>query len=700
MIETFDDDTHWPVSKLDSATEYLARQMHVVPAVPQSSIVQHIHCADGVVKGVEAAAHCHGLEVSDDRLTQKNLEYVVRHIGHGFVITRDRYGSPRAIVIVGAGRIFTKILRPDFRILRLPTRLLIEHLHKIVSPESSVFEALKSVESDMDEALINCIQSAHVETLPIGRAFTLTPSPQPGIWASMWHSSVGIAFRRVAIYHGAQYLLMLLSWLAMAQCTMRGNIERGWLLTSVLLLASALPMRMASTAEQFRFSMELGSFLRRRIFHGITHLSIDRIRSIGVGSAFSTALDIKHLERFALSGGLAFVFATIEAVLAIACLVLGVLPRVHAILLFAFGCFFVVAYRRYHREKLGWLSHRNHLTERMLESMIAHRTRLVQGNLEVDASIEDRDLSMYGTVSAKSDRLDMWLTTAMPRLWLVASVAAVIVELINKVPYAPDLAFSVGGVLLGFHALSGFAYALREIALATITWSRLRPLLVLPKAPVGPRISEADVKVGKAPIVVGQQLAFRHQGSSRDVIRGLDISVSHHDRLRLDGPSGAGKSTLAHMLAGLKEPTSGILLLHGYDQVSWGSMAWKKRIVLVPQFHENHIFSATLVENLWLGKDNPPDELDMERTLGIVKALGLNDVVEKMPSGLFQMVGETGWALSHGEMSRVYIARALLQRPELILLDESFAALDAAILEKANACVHQNAKALIVIAHT
>lgn len=70
-----------------------------------------------------------------------------------------------------------------------------------------------------------------------------------------------------------------------------------------------------------------------------------------------------------------------------------------------------------------------------------------------------------------------------------------------------------------------------------------------------------------------------------------------------------------------------------------------------------------------------------------------------MPSGLQQLVGETGWQLSHGERSRVYLARALLQGGELLVLDESFAALDPKNLARALDCTLRRAKTLLVVAH-
>lgn len=79
--------------------------------------------------------------------------------------------------------------------------------------------------------------------------------------------------------------------------------------------------------------------------------------------------------------------------------------------------------------------------------------------------------------------------------------------------------------------------------------------------------------------------------------------------------------------------------------------------------------------------------------------LGLGELLERMPGGLWQMIGENGWRLSHGERSRVYLARALLQPAALMVFDESIAALDPENLARAIECVVARAPSLIVIAH-
>jgi ATP-binding cassette subfamily B protein len=83
----------------------------------------------------------------------------------------------------------------------------------------------------------------------------------------------------------------------------------------------------------------------------------------------------------------------------------------------------------------------------------------------------------------------------------------------------------------------------------------------------------------------------------------------------------------------------------------------------------------------------------------VCNELGLGDLIRRMPAGMLQMVGDTGWQLSHGERSRLFIARALLQGADLIVLDESFAALDPENLRCALECVLRRARSVLVIAH-
>jgi ATP-binding cassette, subfamily B, bacterial len=144
---------------------------------------------------------------------------------------------------------------------------------------------------------------------------------------------------------------------------------------------------------------------------------------------------------------------------------------------------------------------------------------------------------------------------------------------------------------------------------------------------------------------------------------------------------------------------SGLLLLGGLDRQTVGPRAWRRRLVAAPQFHENHVLTETFAFNLLMGRRWPPALEDMAEAETICRELGLDDLLARMPAGLLQMVGDSGWQLSHGERSRLYIARALLQRGDFVVLDESFAQLDPENLRRALDCVLERACTLLVIAH-
>src|SRR5262249_34572837 len=113
----------------------------------------------------------------------------------------------------------------------------------------------------------------------------------------------------------------------------------------------------------------------------------------------------------------------------------------------------------------------------------------------------------------------------------------------------------------------------------------------------------------------------------------------------------------------------------------------------------NHVLTGSLAFNLLMGRRCLTREEDFEEAEAICRELGLGDLLARMPAGIMQIVDETGWQLSHGERSRLFIARALLQQAELILLDETLAALDPVTLRLALECIGRRAPAALVIAH-
>jgi ATP-binding cassette subfamily B protein len=263
-------------------------------------------------------------------------------------------------------------------------------------------------------------------------------------------------------------------------------------------------------------------------------------------------------------------------------------------------------------------------------------------------------------------------------------------------------ATSLGGTLLIYGALRKLAQAFPALGSAVIAWRQVAAMFTEAGMPA-PRVPDAAAAVASAaeapPLLSARDIGFRYPGRAQPVLDGCALDIRRGERVLLEGPSGGGKSTLGALLVGLRVPDAGTLALGGVAQGDLGLARWRGRVGAAPQFHENHVFSQTFLFNLLLGRAWPPRGEDVTEAEAVARELDLGPLLERMPSGLGQLVGESGWQLSHGERSRLYIARSLLQPLDVRLLDESFAALDPETLERALACVLRRAETLIVIAH-
>jgi ATP-binding cassette subfamily B protein len=162
------------------------------------------------------------------------------------------------------------------------------------------------------------------------------------------------------------------------------------------------------------------------------------------------------------------------------------------------------------------------------------------------------------------------------------------------------------------------------------------------------------------------------------------------------GPSGGGKTTLFKLIGGELRPAGGAVLVSGTDAHLVSDEEWRERVASAPQFHENYVFGQPVAFNLDpRGRFAEPSD----EARAICTELGLDGVIGRMPQGYAQLLGETGWQLSHGERSRIFIARALLQHADVFLFDESFGALDPETQLRALECARRRAKTLMVIAH-
>jgi len=141
---------------------------------------------------------------------------------------------------------------------------------------------------------------------------------------------------------------------------------------------------------------------------------------------------------------------------------------------------------------------------------------------------------------------------------------------------------------------------------------------------------------------------------------------------------------------------SGKILINGQDINYFTSDTLRESITSVPQ--QLNLFSGNVVDNIALGEYSP----DFERILAIIKELGLNSFIERLPLGLNTYIGENGATLSGGEKQRLAIARALYRNPEIIILDEATSSLDSEselFVKKIINRLKSEKKTVIIIAH-
>ena len=165
---------------------------------------------------------------------------------------------------------------------------------------------------------------------------------------------------------------------------------------------------------------------------------------------------------------------------------------------------------------------------------------------------------------------------------------------------------------------------------------------------------------------------FAHDGRQGAVLDGVDACLPGGLKVAISGASGVGKSTLIDLLQRFYDPDAGRILLDGADLRELDLAAVRQRIAVVSQ--DIVLFRGTLAQNLAYGAPQASREA-LER---VVRLAHLDALVESLPLGLDGLLGERGQQLSGGQKQRIAIARAVLQAPSILVLDEATSAVDEA----------------------
>jgi len=226
-------------------------------------------------------------------------------------------------------------------------------------------------------------------------------------------------------------------------------------------------------------------------------------------------------------------------------------------------------------------------------------------------------------------------------------------------------AFTMAGTMLG--PLEQLASTWISFDEASVAFSRYSEILSLPaEARSEPRVASPGIRG----TVTFDRVTFGYS-ADRPLLKDVSFEIPAGTSMAIVGESGAGKSTMLSLLAGLYAPNKGKILIDHRDMAAIGVGSVRKAIGVVLQ--NPHLFNATLEENIRMGCWGASSE-DVRRAARLARA---HDFIERLHDGYATPVQRAGSTLSGGQIQRIAIARALVGRPRILLLDEATGNLDA-----------------------
>ncbi len=701
----------WPLSSITEAVEHLARRAGLRPAAVEAAApfeqFASLTKAD-FRRFVAWSGERLGVEAESVSVTLASVEAILLNGGPAVLHYQDK-SEMRLLLLVGSRFGKARFLCPDLRVrscsLSRVRDVICEPHEKALLPEINSLLEIAQVSSRRQHRVRALIARERLGEQAIATAWMLRLPPTANFMSQL--RDIGLV-RRVALMVGISSLLYgleLLGWAVIGAAALNGRLDFGWLTAWVLLVLSVIPLQVLVAWIDSNLALDVSRLIKTRLLLGALQFDVEAMRRHGVGQLLGRVIESQAFEALALNSGLTAVVSIVQLVFAAWVLSRGAGGLLHVGLLVLWVGVAVALSRKYFHRLGDWTARRLGLTQSLVERMVGHQTTLAQESPDRRDHEQDSDVTQYLNSSTRLDNMATPFMAGVPSGWMMLGLVGLIPPFISGSSTPTTMAIGLGGVLLAGRAFDGLAGGLSAAAGAAVAWKQIGPLFLAGRrdAATSPFVSTADMRVGSdatraLPLVDADNLTFRYASREDPVLKQVSLTIRHGDRVLLEGGSGGGKSTFASMLAGLRTPDSGLLRLNGLDRFTIGD-SWHRFATEAPQFHENHLLSSTLGFNLLMGKNWPASDTELAEAEEVCEELGLGPLLRSMPAGLMQNVGETGWQLSHGERSRVFLARALLQHAELTVLDESFAALDPESLETCLSAVLRRSQTLVVVAH-
>ncbi|MBP3952434.1 ABC transporter ATP-binding protein [Bacillus suaedae] len=335
-----------------------------------------------------------------------------------------------------------------------------------------------------------------------------------------------------------------------------------------------------------------------------------------------------------------------------------------------------------------WLDGVNHVIRENLLAMRIIKVFVTRKH-EQNRFLERNDRLMKGTIKALRV-----MEIAMPLLLVVMNTAIILVLWFGSVAVSDNQA-QVGEVVAIINYATRITGALTMFSMIVIIFSRTRASAdriadVLHTSETEQAEKNQRLRIENGNIVF-KDVQFFYPNTNELVLNKLSFSVAAGETVAMIGETGSGKTSLFQLIPRFYYPSSGMILIDNEPIERYEADLLRAEIGYVPQ--EVLLFSGTIKENISWGKK----DASMEEIIKAAQDAQIDETIRKLPNGYDTKIGQKGVNLSGGQKQRISIARALIRKPKILLLDDSTSALDVKTEERLLKALKEYKCTIIVI---